>query len=161
MKLSRQNCGGFTLIELMMVVAVIAALVSLAVPTYRDFTIRAKVAECISASAPYKTSISEFKQTTGVYPANMIEAGIYQGNQASQYCSYFMYNNVRGANGDFAIEVDMAAIAPGLSLAQVQLVMSPVEAVSGAVNWYCTRGWGGAGSIKYIPTNCRGNNIYR
>ena len=154
------NRKGFTLIELMIVIAVISILVSLAVPAYRDFTIRAKVAECVSDSAPYKTSISEFKQTTGVYPANMQEAGIYQGNQASQYCAYFLYNNARAANGDFAIEVDMAAIAPALSLPRMQIIMSPVEDVSGAINWYCTRGWGIASTIKYMPTNCRGDNIY-
>jgi len=65
------------LIELMIVIAIIAILVALAVPAYKDFAIRAKVAECISDSAPVKTSISEFRQTMGVFPANMAEAGIF------------------------------------------------------------------------------------
>jgi len=156
-----QKSRGFTLIELMIVIAIVAILVTIAVPAYQTFSIRAKVAECISASAPYKTSISEFRMTNGKFPANMAEAGIYGGSQASQYCSYFMYNNVREDNGDFAIEVDMVAIAPSISLPTMQLVMSPVLSSSGAVDWYCTRGWGGTESLKYMPTNCRGPNIYK
>lgn len=158
---ARMREKGFTLIELMIVIAIVAILVALAVPAYQTFSVRAKVAECISASAPYKTSISEFRQTTGQYPGNMEEAGIYTGNQASQYCRYFMYNNVRAANGDFAVEVDMQAIAPTMSLPSMQLIMSPVVSSSGAIDWHCTRGWGGPESLKYMPTSCRGPNIYR
>ena len=157
---TNQYTSGFTLIELMIVVAIVAIIVALAVPAYNDFTIRAKVAECVSASAPYKTSISEFRQTVGVFPANMDEAGIYQGNQASQFCSYFLYNNARAANGDFAIEVDMAAISSSVASLRMQMIMSPVVASSGAVDWYCTRGWGGTESLKYMPASCRGQNIY-
>jgi type IV pilus assembly protein PilA len=152
---------GFTLIELMIVIAIVAILVTIAVPAYQTFSIRAKVAECISASAPYKTSISEFRQTNGQFPANMAEAGIYTGPQTSQYCRYFMYNNARGPMGDFAVEVDMAAISPSMTLPRMQLIMSPVVSHGGAIDWYCTRGWGGPESLKYMPTNCRGPNIYR
>jgi type IV pilus assembly protein PilA len=154
---------GFTLIELMIVIAIVAILVSIAVPAYRNYTVKAKVSECIAGSAPYKTSVSEFKQVMGKYPANMAEAGIYDdtSNNASQYCSYYMYNNVRGDNGDFAVEVDMAAIDSGLSGTEIAIVLSPVEAASGAIDWHCTRGWGTSDRFKYLPAQCHGPNIYK
>jgi len=159
---TNQDTKGFTLIELMIVVAIVAVLAALAVPAYQDFTIRAKVAECVSNSAPIKTSISEFRQTTGIFPADMDEAGIYndRNSNISAFCEYYMYNNARAANGDFAVEVDMAAISPSVASLQLVMVMSPVVASSGAVDWYCTRGWGDAESLKYMPTSCRGPNIY-
>jgi type IV pilus assembly protein PilA len=157
-----KSIKGFTLIELMIVVAIMAIIVALAVPAYRNFTIRAKVAECVSNAAPVKTSISEFKQTMGVFPVNMDEAGIYndRSNNISSFCEYYLYNNVRGANGDFAVEVDMAAVAPSVASLQLVMVMSPVESISGAVDWYCTRGWGDTEALKFMPASCRGPNIY-
>ena len=56
---------GFTLIELMIVIAIVAILVALAVPAYQDYTIRAKVGECINNGAVAKLSISEYRETTG------------------------------------------------------------------------------------------------
>ena len=95
-KFRRQN-EGFTLIELMIVIAIVATLVALAVPAYKNYMIKTKVAECISGSAPYKTSVSEFKQVTGNYPANMTEAGIFDNASvnASRYCSYYMFSYVK------------------------------------------------------------------
>lgn len=163
MKNSSQHNAGFTLIELMIVIAIVAILVSLAVPAYKNYAIKTKVSECIAGSAPYKTSVSEYKQVTGRYPANMAEAGIYDdtSTNASQYCSYYMYNNVRAANGDFAVEVDMAAIDSSLAGSRMAIVMSPVEESSGTINWYCTRGWGTADRFKYLPAQCQVANIYQ
>jgi len=147
--------NGFTLIELMIVVAIVAILVALAVPAYNDFIIRSQVAECVSDSAPAKTSISEFKMTMGTWPTNMAEAGLYEGTELSTYCDYFLYNNtIRGPMGDFAIVVDIDDVT-------IQMVMSPVEVSSGIINWTCTRGWGPVSQLKYMPASCRGDNIYQ
>ena len=158
-----QQNSGFTLIELMIVIAIVAILVSIAVPAYKNYAIKTKVSECIAGSAPYKTSVSEYKQVTGNYPANMTEAGIYDdpNTNASRYCSYYMYNNVRGANGDFAVEVDMAAIDSSLASSRMAIVMSPVEESTGTINWYCTRGWGTSDRFKWLPAQCQQPNIYK
>jgi len=98
----------------------------------------------------------------GVFPANMDEAGIYndRDNNISSFCEYYMYNNVRGPNGDFAVKVDMAAVASSVASLQLVMVMSPVVSISGAIDWYCTRGWGDTEALKFIPASCRGPNIY-
>lgn len=154
---------GFTLIELMIVIAIVAILVSIAVPAYKNYAVKTKVSECIAGSAPYKTSVSEFKQVTGKYPSNMAEAGIFDdtSQKASQYCSYYMYNNVRADNGDFAVEVDMAAIDSSLASSRMAIVWSPVERSSGTIDWYCTQGWGTSDRFKYLPAQCQGPNIYK
>jgi prepilin-type N-terminal cleavage/methylation domain-containing protein len=59
-----RGSAGFTLIELMIVIAIVAILVALAVPAYEVYTIRAKVTECIAATAPPKIAITEYYQTT-------------------------------------------------------------------------------------------------
>ena len=77
MKNMRRNIQqGFTLIELMIVIAIVAILVALAVPAYQDYTIRAKVGECINAAAVPKLSISEYYETVGTFPADLDEAGM-------------------------------------------------------------------------------------
>jgi type IV pilus assembly protein PilA len=66
--LHRRHAQGFSLIELMIVVAIIGLLAVLAAPTYRDFTIRARASEIITFAASYKTDIAEYYAVKGVMP---------------------------------------------------------------------------------------------
>ncbi len=76
MKSAKRNMQqGFTLIELMIVIAIVAILVALAVPAYKDYTIRAKVAECVNGAAVAKLQISEYCETVGTFPADENAAG--------------------------------------------------------------------------------------
>ena len=72
--MKRNMQQGFTLIELMIVIAIVAILVALAVPAYKDYTIRAKVTECVNGAAVAKLQISEYRETVGHYPADAIAA---------------------------------------------------------------------------------------
>ena len=66
---------GFTLIELMIVVAIIGILAAIAIPAYQDYTVRSKVTELLNAAGVCKTSVAEYYQSKGAMPATVTEAG--------------------------------------------------------------------------------------
>ncbi|MBT8074502.1 MAG: pilin, partial [Xanthomonadales bacterium] len=101
---------GFTLIELMIVIAIVAILVALAVPAYQDYTIRAKVGECVNAAAVPKLQISEYYETVGSFPADISVAGMTsQGD--SQFCdAYSTYTGTAATSASFRIEIDETAV---------------------------------------------------
>jgi type IV pilus assembly protein PilA len=157
-KYRNYKSDGFTLIELMIVIAIVAILVTLAVPAYQDFTIRAKVTECISATAPPKIQISEYYQTMGRWPLTASEAGIEESlPKVSSFCRMMFYNE---GLGDYAIMIDSAALGAHVASIDILPVMSPIEEATGAVNWRCTRGTTAVDGLKYLPSSCRGPNIF-
>ena len=74
---------GFTLIELMIVVAIVGILAAIALPAYQDYVVRSKMSETEAAIAACKTSVSEYVSTHSKFPADIGAAGC--GNTASQY----------------------------------------------------------------------------
>ena len=147
---------GFTLIELMIVIAIVAILVALAVPAYQDYTIRAKVGECINAAAVPKLQISEYFETVGSFPADISVAGIAaQGD--SQYCDvYTSYTGSTSVSATFFIEVDETAVGTQGGTLQPRMAGTPTSA--GGVDWSCTRGGTVAADLKYLPSTCRSPN---
>jgi len=86
---------GFTLIELMIVVAIIGILAAVALPAYQDYTVRAKVSEIILAASAQRTNVSEFFQTNGRMPAS---ASIGNVTQTSKYVDTIDYAQVDATN---------------------------------------------------------------
>jgi len=140
---------GFTLIELMIVIAIVAILVALAVPAYQDYTIRAKVAECINDAAVSKLQISEYRLTTGGYPTSSDEAGITSSTGATQYCTATQY----GSAGAFTVHVDENAVDTSIS-GSIEAVLTPSSSNSG-IDWTCKRGNTSSDNYKYLPSTCR------
>ncbi|WP_285834434.1 pilin [Kangiella sp. TOML190] len=135
--------AGFTLIELMIVIAIIGILAAIAIPAYQDFTIRSKVSEALVIAGKDKTSVSEYYISTGALPAAAADAGINVSNAQSNYLT---------ADTTVAAGVLTYTLgALGSADAVGTLIFDPTATDNG-VSWDCT---GGTFPEKYRPANCR------
>lgn len=143
---------GFTLIELMIVIAIVALLVALAVPAYRDYSIRTRVTECVSNASNPKLAISEFRQsvTPAAWPSTADAAAVASPNGSSRYCTSFV-NYVPGT-GSFEINVNESAV--GSSLTPIQPRLTPAVEASDTISWRCSLGSTNASAVKYLPSTC-------
>ncbi|WP_447044031.1 pilin [Vreelandella sp. H-I2] len=149
--------GGFTLIELMIVVAIIGVLASLAVPQYQNYVGRAQVSEALSLMSPAKTAISEYYITRGEFPTTNEQAGLSEPAQMSgKYVA-----SVDVSPGEAGVTViTMKSDSVVTELKGKTLVFEPSGENDGVVNWECRTGGGTASQIpaKFLPSQCRGDS---
>ena len=143
MKRSMQK--GFTLIELMIVVAIIGILAAVALPAYQDYTVRAKVSEVILAASSAKTSVAESAQINSAMPT---AASLVVDTQASKFVSSVVYSQTSSSVG----VVTVTTTAADSKISGVTVFMTGTLAANGQVIWVC-----GPGSInaKYLPSSCK------
>lgn len=131
---------GFTLIELMIVVAIIGILAAVALPAYQDYTIRAKVTEVVLAASAPKSSIAEFYQDRGTLPSTQSIGTI---DTKSKYV----------ASVEWSGTVITANASGEAKIVGKTITLTPTSAGAGAgqLNWTC------AGTIdkKYLPASCK------
>lgn len=138
---------GFTLIELMIVVAIIGILAAIAIPAYQDYTVRAKMSEALAAASPAKTSVSEFFTAEGSMPADQAAAG-FESNINSKYVQSVTYD---GTTNLITVTVaDLGPIAAGTSV----ISLSPTTTGVAGVDWSCNAA-AGFTDTKYLPATCR------
>jgi type IV pilus assembly protein PilA len=137
---------GFTLIELMIVVAIIGILAAIAIPAYQDYIARSKVTELVTSADACKSSVSEYFQNNNGAPATLAASGC-----ASNPSKYVTSLDV-AATGAITVvgKTGTGALPTG---AAGNFVLTPTyDATAGTVEWSCT-----ASTIakKYLPANCR------
>jgi type IV pilus assembly protein PilA len=144
-----KNQKGFTLIELMIVIAILGILIAIALPAYQDYTVRARVSEGVAQSAPAKLAVAETASSKGVLAtaiADNAEAGFDFNEDATDYVA--------------SITIEDGVITTvtretGAKGGDPELIWTPTQQGNEAtapVNWACTTN---AGMEKYVPAECR------
>jgi type IV pilus assembly protein PilA len=145
--LRQRISAGFTLIELMIVVAIIAILAAIAIPAYQDYVIRSQVTEGMSLASGAKAAVWDFVSNTGRYPPNNESAGLAKNTSISG--SYV--SSVDVTDGAIRVLYQGPKANTAINAVSKYLVLSPVSH-AGSISWTCTPS---TLDGKYLPTSCR------
>ncbi len=139
---------GFTLIELMIVVAIIGILAAIAIPAYQDYTIRAQVSEGLNLSGGAKAAVTEYFQDRGTMPTTNTMAGLAAGGDIK---GKYVWSVTVGTDGIIDIEYggDAHATIDGKAIQ-----LTPNTSAAGSVQWDCASASAEVAN-KHLPASCR------
>ncbi len=143
---SRRLSAGFTLIELMIVVAIIAILAAIALPAYQDYTIRSQVSEGIVLASGAKAAVWDFVSSKGRLPTDNVSAGL----PSSVSITGKFVSGVNVANGIVQVTFGNRANA---AIITEMLLLSPTP-MDGTLAWTCKPG-SAQMKPRFVPTMCR------
>jgi type IV pilus assembly protein PilA len=174
----KQAQKGFTLIELMIVVAIIGILAAIAIPAYQDYTVRAKITEGINGAAAAKTAVAESFQSNDMPGVVALAANWVPASAQSKYVASIAiaatgvitinYSNAPGGLTQLAAGQTVITLSPFIRVAGAPVALAPAQ--QGAIDWACAsqfaatangRGMavvapGAAGVLaRYVPTECK------
>jgi type IV pilus assembly protein PilA len=145
--MKKTNQKGFTLIELMIVIAIVGILAAVALPAYQDYTIRARISEPLALLGEAKTSMTEYYIANGVMPPDAASAGIRTAIGTELVSTM----GIDATTGDIIVSLTThASLGPA---GGSTIKFSNMGTASGTIVYKCL-----PGSItpKYLPANCRG-----
>jgi type IV pilus assembly protein PilA len=137
----KQVQKGFTLIELMIVVAIIGILAAVALPAYQDYTVRARVSELILAASSARTAISEAVQATGATDINSAASAIAA-------ISVAVAGRITAAS--VASTTGVVTVTGDSTTQSTTITMTPTFATGGVLTWRCV-----GSPAKFSPASCR------
>lgn len=147
----KQIQKGFTLIELMIVVAIIGILAAVALPAYQDYTARSQMAEAMTLGGGLRGVVSEYWTNEGTFPTSNTEAG---ASLAASINGKYV-SNVEIEDGVITVTMRGKGVAKGIQ--SKTMILSPFTA-AGSIKWTCEPGTDAtAVEKKFLPTSCRGN----
>ena len=157
----QKNQHGLTLIELMIVIAIIGILGALALPAYQDYTVRAKVAELLLATDACKTSVSE-----AISSASEANVAASLPKACSSQTSKYVSSITADANGVITVVGNHEALRGSISASANSITLVPLQTGDTAINgstdggksisgWRCGPASNNGLPLKYLPASCK------
>ena len=146
---------GFTLLEVMIVIAIIAIMLVIAVPVYQDYSVRARVAECVALQAPIKLKISE----AVIDEKRMPPADEVAVNRTTPWCDRGTY--VRDGDDAATVVVNVNESAVGVEGGLVEARIDARRCGNDDVEWSCYYASSGGDTTqgRYLPVSCRTTSV--
>ncbi len=151
----KQVQKGFTLIELMIVIAIVGILAAVALPAYQDYTVRAKVSEGLAKAAEAKTTIAEYFVARAAFPVDADAAGISTDVGTDLVKSLLMGTWDVNDGGELTIVMNEANLGGSTSGTANSFVLSVADTINGTVIWKCKVASTNGLPSKYLPASCR------
>lgn len=165
MRTNIRKQSGFTLIELMIVIAIIGILAAVAIPAYQDYIARAQSAEAPTLLAGFKSPVAEFLQNNGTFPTTLVAATAVPtavqlaGTIAGQYVATVAITAGGGltSGNPFTMTATFRTAGAGVSISpQISAGLVTLTTTDGQT-WTCANSRGGTNAAlnPYMPTNCK------